>query len=624
MKWPGKVREDTKILRYSFLLIRKFSPNIVKVKMVSALLSSINPYFAAYMSGAIISKLLSKNSKDLVFLIVLFCGVTFIISTICNALDRNYAVKEAALRIDYTNYINQANNEIDFSKAESAEILEIREKIRQGDENGGYGLTSLPVRLSSLVSCMFSMVVAVVFCGYLTFHSKTVVDQSTLAKLATSPWLGVVFAVVIAIIVKTNIYGANQMGSVNSIFWCKTSRLFNFANYYREQYLKDNKAANDVRIYHLKDYIINDLDNHFAKPLMEDRRELKKGAAKYENILTIMNTAFSGLLYLYVGLKAHVGILGIGSVVQYYGAVDGLFMSFGMYTYHFVSLKKSLQHLVILKDYLNLDHSMHSGNRSIKELDLGNLTFEFCDVSFKYSGCEEYALKHIALTIQAGDHLAVVGENGSGKTTIIKLLCRLYDPSEGQIKLNGIDIREFDYEEYLALFAVVFQDYKLFAFPVGDIVAAGSECKEEKVWDALTMAGINRRVKEFPEQLATPLLKQFAENGIDISGGEGQKIAIARALYRDAKIVVLDEPTAALDPASEFEIYKNFNSMIGAKTALSISHRMSSCRICDRIVVFQKGEIVQRGSHEQLVKEDGLYAKLWNAQAKHYEACTIE
>ena len=212
-----------------------------------------------------------------------------------------------------------------------------------------------------------------------------------------------------------------------------------------------------------------------------------------------------------------------------------------------------------------------------------------------------------------------MGENGSGKTTFIKLLCRLYDPQEGQILLNGIDIRKYNYRDYMNIFSIVFQDFQLLSQPLGSNVAGSASYDEAKVRRTLTDAGFGDRLETMPDGLNTQLYKDFTENGVEISGGEAQKIAIARALYKDAPFIILDEPTAALDPIAEAEIYGKFDEIAGDKTAIYISHRLSSCKFCDEIAVFDNGRIVQRGTHEELAAEEtGKYYELWNAQAQYY------
>ncbi|MGN1145002.1 MAG: ABC transporter ATP-binding protein, partial [Acetatifactor sp.] len=256
-----------------------------------------------------------------------------------------------------------------------------------------------------------------------------------------------------------------------------------------------------------------------------------------------------------------------------------------------------------------------------KRLD-NEYELEFRNVSFHYPNSGRMILKNVSFRLKTGHKLAIVGANGAGKTTFIKLLCRLYDPTEGEILLNGIDIRKYDYDEYIRLFSIVFQDYKIFSFSVAENVAAGPEFDKERVVKSLRAAGIYDRVLEMKRGIDSKLLKDQQdgdEEGIEISGGEKQKIALARALYRDAPVVILDEPTSALDPIAEQDIYKRFNDMVADKTAVFISHRMSSCRFCDEIVVFDDGRIVESGTHDELVADvKGVYHRMWEAQAQYY------
>jgi ATP-binding cassette subfamily B protein len=244
---------------------------------------------------------------------------------------------------------------------------------------------------------------------------------------------------------------------------------------------------------------------------------------------------------------------------------------------------------------------------------------EFRDVSFKYPGSDQYVLRHVSMKFKVGKRLAIVGQNGSGKTTFIKLLCRLYDPTEGQILLNGIDIRKYRYDDYMNIFAIVFQDFQLFAFTLGQNVAAAQEYDRAKAEKCLRASGFGERFDQLTKGLDTYCYRVFDQEGVNFSGGEAQKIAIARALYKNAPFIILDEPTAALDPIAEAEIYSKFNDIAGDKTAIYISHRLSSCKFCDEIAVFHEGAVIQHGSHEELLRdENGKYYELWNAQAQYY------
>ncbi|MBP3609419.1 MAG: ABC transporter ATP-binding protein [Lachnospiraceae bacterium] len=319
-----------------------------------------------------------------------------------------------------------------------------------------------------------------------------------------------------------------------------------------------------------------------------------------------------------------MGAFGVGSIVQYIGALGKL--GTGLQDMMFVLADNEVYcgHLQGLFDYLDIPNHKYEGTLPVEKRAFCNdgdtdYEIEFCNVSFRYPGAEDYALRNLFLKFKIGERLAVVGKNGSGKTTCIKLLCRLYDPTEGEIRLNGVDIRKYDYDEYLSIFSVVFQDFKLFSFSLGQNVAAAMEYDKEKAEQCLKKAGLSGRLKTMPDGMDTPLYKDFETEGVEISGGEAQKVALARALYKDAPFIILDEPTAALDPVAEAEIYTKFNDLTGDKTAIYISHRLSSCRFCDEIAVFDNGAVVQRGSHENLMKEkDGLYHELWTAQAQYY------
>ena len=265
---------------------------------------------------------------------------------------------------------------------------------------------------------------------------------------------------------------------------------------------------------------------------------------------------------------------------------------------------------------MNTKDEMTYGN---KELNLNNkFEIEFRNVSFKYPGAENDALKNINIHIKNGEKLAVVGRNGSGKTTFIKLLCRLYDATEGEILINGINIRDYTKESIINLYSVVFQDFKIFSTTLAQNISAGEEYNHEKLFEALDKSNIKNRVLKMEKQEGTYLYKDLDKAGVEISGGEAQKLALARALYKDAPIVILDEPTAALDPVAENEIYNRFNSFTEKKTAIYISHRLSSCAFCDSIAVFNNAELAETGTHNELMNQNGVYADLWNAQAEYY------
>ena len=304
-------------------------------------------------------------------------------------------------------------------------------------------------------------------------------------------------------------------------------------------------------------------------------------------------------------------------MTQYIGSITALSGGIGEFISVVGRIRNNAPFLQDTFRYLDWPNYMYKGSLTVEKRFDRQYEIEFCDVSFKYPGCDEYALRHVNIRFNVGERLAVVGRNGSGKTTFIKLLCRLYDPTEGEILLNGINIQKYDYLEYMDIFSVVFQDFNLLALALGDNVASRREYDRELAEKCLRDAGFGARLDELSEGLDTYLYRDVSD-GVEFSGGEEQKIALARSLYKDAPFIVLDEPTAALDPIAESEVYSNFNSLVGDKTAIYISHRLSSCRFCDEIAVFEKGEVVQKGSHEGLLSRPGVYSELWNAQAQYY------
>ena len=327
----------------------------------------------------------------------------------------------------------------------------------------------------------------------------------------------------------------------------------------------------------------------------------------------------SGLVYLLVCLKAYGGAFGIGAVTQYIGAVTALSHNLEEFLGAIGEVNTNREFLKKTFDFLDTPNDMYQGSLTVEKRNDCQYEVEFKDVSFCYPGTDRKVLDHVNLKFRIGEKLAIVGENGSGKSTFIKLLCRLYDPTEGEILLNGINIKKYNYKEYMSVFSVVFQDFKLFALPLGQNVAASTEYDADKVQECLKLAGFDVHSDRMKKGLDTWLYKDCDADGVNISGGEEQKIALARALYQNAAFLILDEPTAALDPIAEAEVYSSFNEIVGDRTAVYISHRLSSCRFCDEIVVFDRGRIVQQGTHEELVEQTNCkYYELWSAQAKYY------
>ncbi|MBQ7160921.1 MAG: ABC transporter ATP-binding protein [Clostridia bacterium] len=389
-------------------------------------------------------------------------------------------------------------------------------------------------------------------------------------------------------------------------------------DFFTQDYLDDSKAYKDLHIFAQRELIRDSFEKTLAKWLDLDRRRVA-GMWTMQFRADALSILTEALVYALVAVKVMIGSLGVGDFLKCATAGNDLLNSLGATGSIATGLHNNVKYLDKLFEYLDLPTEMYYGTIPTEKRSDGKYDIEFHDVSFRYPGSDVYALRHLSFKMKVGERVAVVGMNGSGKTTMIKLLCRLYDPTEGYITLNGIDVKKYDYGDLLALFSVVFQDFRLFSFSLGENVSSNVEYDEERVAQCLKKSGMGETLARLPEGTKTAIYKDFDENGVEISGGEAQKIALARALYKDAPFVVLDEPTAALDPIAEADIYARFNEIVGDRTVIYISHRLSSCRFCDRIAVFHEGELVQTGTHDELLADEGgKYRELWTAQAQYY------
>ena len=388
--------------------------------------------------------------------------------------------------------------------------------------------------------------------------------------------------------------------------------------YMMEKVVLSTEAGKDIRIFH-QEKLMEEYGDNMTSGWRNAAKQLAGNGAKWDGIQGFLSACIGGIVYLYIAICAYVGEIAAGSVVRYAGAIQQLIQALTDLMSAWTRLHRNRAVMEEYLAYLDLKDVKKKGTIPVEKRRDGKFLIEFRNVSFRYPGTEKYVLKGMNVTLAIGERMALVGPNGSGKTTFIKLLCRLYDPTEGSILLNGVDIRKYDYQEYMQLFSVVFQDFQIFPFALGEYVAGSGQVERERAMDAIQRAGLEELLGKMPEGLNTMLNRDFSDQGVEISGGEAQKLAMARAIYKNAPFVILDEPTAALDPVAENEIYTRFHEIIGSKTALFISHRLSACRFSKEILVFENGNIIERGSHEELSEKPGLYRQMWQAQARYYQ-----
>ncbi len=584
---------------------------------LSSAVAAVAPLVTLYFSGQIINELAGARSPQrLLWLAALTVGIGLAMHLAKNLLRRGAEARGGLFYVHMYMLYSRKLLDMDYEDVEDARVQAKLDKVKQLQNWNGQGLMRLYWVAGELAEGIAGTISS--FALTLGLFLAPAKGGSGLAAVLASPWGTVLILGLLALSVavtqrcaardsKLWIDGADYMTLINRLFV-----------YFHFTLPDDHKQGKEIRLYREAPLVKGAIDEY----VQTWEASMKQRAGKFARlwgIRSVFPCLISGAVYLVVAAKAWCGAIGLGGVVQYAGAVSLFAASFQTLIDVITRLVSNNQFLEITFDFLDQENKKYQGALPTEKRLDNEYLIEFHDVSFRYPGSDTWAIRHLNLTLKIGERLAVVGRNGSGKTTMIKLLCRLYDPTEGVITLNGIDIKKYNYKEYLALFSVVFQDFHLFSFPLGQAVAASVKYDQAAVEKALDQAGLGERLKRMPQRLETYLNKDFDESGVEFSGGEAQKAAIARALYRDAPFLVLDEPTAALDPLAEYEVYQNFGKVAGAKTAVCISHRLSSCRFCDRIAVFEKGRLVQLGSHDSLVAETGAYQRLWNAQAKYYD-----
>ncbi len=612
--------EAWELNRRAFALIYKRCPHMIISRLVCVVWDALTPYIGIYLSALLITELTeARNPSVLTKLVLIILFSAALISLIAAFLHRWRDVECAGLYYKVQQIFSEKMMSMDYPDADDPKTHELYNTIEQNRNGGGWGLNQVYGHIEGILSAALTLLGGIALTVSL-FTSRVPESSGGYTVLNNPLFILMIIAVMLAITYFAPVL-SNKAGSyyaVNSDSHNFANRLFGYFGFLGFR----NDLAGDVRIYRqdlICDKYSKDKTGAFnSKGIFA---ELAKGPiGLYNAASSAVSVLFTGVVYTFVCLKALGGAFGIGAVTQYVSAITRVAGSIGSSIGIMGGMRNNASFLKLIFAFLDISNRMYQGSLTVEKRMDRDYGIEFCNVSFRYPGSETYVLRNVSMKFRVGERLAVVGMNGSGKTTFIKLLCRLYDPTEGEILLNGIDIKKYNYDEYMSVFSVVFQDFKLFSYSLGENVAAAINYDHALAERCLIDSGFKARLQEMPNGLNTYLYKEFCKQGIEISGGEAQKIALARALYKDAPFIVLDEPTAALDPIAEAEVYNNFNKIVDDKTAIYISHRLSSCRFCDNIAVFDNGQIVQQGSHEELVAdENGKYHKLWYAQAQYYK-----
>ncbi len=588
----------------------KHFPQVRIFLFLGAVSGGITAYVNSFLYAGILNALLTKDYDAARRTALLLVGTVLLLGLLSTLSKFLYRSASLGSNFDTKGRTNEKSYTISFAKLEDEATIQKIQRIKNGENGHG----SIPEQMDEIYQFFGSLVSIFCACGFLIL----LVVKSDFSRGKISAFLisTAVLLLAFALVLRVQRWASKKTGEESVAMFRRNEKNNTLALYLTELTL-DEASAPDKVLYHLADYF-------GKKYVVIEKMSIGYGAfgifrGKYSGLTTFSFELLAGVTYVVIALKAMTGSVSPGDVLMYAGAVITMMEAIRKASASRININYSNEYLKTYEEFINDRDMDYDGTLPVEKRTDNEYRLEFQNVSFRYPGAEDYVLKNINIKFRIGEKLALVGLNGAGKTTLIKLLLRLYEPTEGQILLNGIDIRLYDYREYMTIFGVVFQDYQLFDFPLDENIACSEEPDEKRIAEVLEKVGLTERVSKMKNGVHTVLSHETAEEGENLSGGEAQKVAIARALYKDAPFVILDEPTAALDPIAEAEIYENFRELVGDKTSIYISHRMSSCRFCDRIIVLSGGGIAEEGTHEDLLQAGGLYAELFNTQAQYYQ-----
>lgn len=610
-------RQDCMLIRRGIKEFGNILPGQMVQIFVRGILCAVLPFIIAAVSAYMIDGLLGQaDYTKILFTCFIGLGITFLLSVWKAKKDSRIEVGYQRLFSCHEIVLTDKAYRLRYEELEKGSTRSLRDEVTGSIHISGAGMASLYWDMNVLFRNSATVVISVIlFFGYLYMLVRWDIRQNS--GVANTVFFILVILLLMMVCSYITCKTSSKRFDVNFEVFQQGSKYISFGDFYTREYLLDENAALDARIYEPDDLILAECQEkcyeHFAKG-----KEKEMHAVNLYDGIKFMSSCICGcIIYLLAGKMAMQGAIGTGSILLMYATVTMVIEALSQIAQIITDLRNNNEHLIKFFQYMDMPET---ASQMADDCELTLEELEVKNVSFRYPESDNYVLKNVNLKLHAGEKLAIVGENGSGKTTLIKLVCRLYQPSEGEILLNGRDITGIPFEKYIACIATVFQDFSLFSFSLGENVAASRDYDVTKVEEALKKARLEEKLLQLKNGARQPIFSDFDENGTGLSGGEQQKVAIARAVYKDAGLMVLDEPTAALDPYAEYEIYQNFSEITESKTLISISHRLSSCRMCDRILVLDEGRVAQEGAHEELVKDlDGKYYALWNAQAQYYD-----
>ncbi len=611
--------ESRAVIRRSLQFLEKSNPGCMLRATVSNTFDAIVGYAGIWLAAMVVDAISQqKPLSDMLLIAAIAVAVQLICRIIYREINRWKECHFFEMNRNMQKTLLDKVMTMDYVRMENPKTQDAYENAKR-QLFGNMGIRSLYNNFPCALVSLLHIIIGLVLLSPIAFKPATV--QGGFIGFIQSPWG---LAVMLILVSGSEWFKAAYLNGKQMKVWEKAqaSERFILARRVTSAYwglvAGNYRNGKDFRIYNESELILTKMDESADVQIKEWQKAFRQ-SLPYDFAFQMMNIVSRILMYGFAVIRALSGMLTPGEVIAFALYFTEVQSGISQFSDCYSMVKISPPFCKQVFDFLDIPDEKYMGTIPTEKRTDNEYEFEFRHVWFQYPGCEDYALRDINLKWKIGEKMALVGRNGCGKSTLVKLLCRLYDPTEGEITLNSIDIRKYDYADYMALFSVVFQDSHLFSFSMAENVAASTAYDAERVTECVKRAGLDERLKTMPHGIETCLYKDFDPEGVEISGGEEQKLCLARAIYKGAPFIVLDEPTAALDPISEHDIYTKFNSIVGTRTAIYISHRLSSCRFCDEITVMENGKIAERGSHETLLQKQGVYQKLWTAQAEYYK-----
>lgn len=591
----NKIKEYLKNIGYASKIIWAASKKYFILKFLLSLVSSMLPYLPLFLWRELINALVEAiggNAEPLVqkiwWLTMLYCAVMLmekLLDTVSDLVSFKY---NDAINYYLDNAMIDKVSAIDLAFFDSSDL---NDKLDNAWD--------LMYSTKNMVSFVFDMLQRTI---------RLIISFSLVLTL--SLWL----VPVVIILCIPSVIGDRKVNDMNYRFEKDYTKSHRKLEYYKDLFFEG--ACSEVRLYHLRDYFSS---------LYTDIWELWDKAVHAKNIMVcliniaslVLLTVNEVIVYILSVIKLIAGEIAVGDVAYYVSLLTQFRQDFTSLCYRINMFGKNTKELNDVRSFVEMEPLLEHGGTMIPA---GNPKIEFKDVSFRYPSGDHDVLSHCSFTIEQGETVGLVGLNGCGKSTIVKLMCRFYDPSSGEILIDGVSNKEYDIVKLRELFGVLFQDYVRYSFSLRENVALSKLEKKDCDADILQACSQSRIdfIKDWENGIDENLTRRFDRNGKNLSGGQWQRISLARAFFRDAPIILLDEPSASLDPVAEHQIFEDFSKISESKSAVLISHRLSSITLADKILVLENGHIIEQGSHDDLLRRDGRYAYLFNLQASKY------